>query len=69
MAHSLSAKKRVRQNEKARIISRARKSMVKTEIKHFEDALTTGDAAAAKEQLWQLTSPAWLQDYYWKSRF
>ena len=51
MAHSLSAKKRVRQNEKSRITNRARKSQVKTQIKHFEDALNTGDIAAATEQL------------------
>ena len=55
MAHSLSAKKRVRQNLKANTINRARKSMVKTEIKHFETALTSGDAAAAKEQFRLLT--------------
>lgn len=50
MAHSLSAKKRVRQNEKRRTINRARKSQVKTQIKRFEAALNQGDAAAASEQ-------------------
>ena len=50
MAHSLSAKKRVRQNTKRRAINRARKSMVKTQIKRFEDALKSGNAEAAKEQ-------------------
>jgi len=50
MAHSLSAKKRVRQNTKRRAINRARKSMVKTEIKKFEEALLAGDKAAAAEQ-------------------
>jgi small subunit ribosomal protein S20 len=50
MAHSLSAKKRVRQNEKHRTINRARKSQVKTQIKKFEEALTAGDVEAAKEQ-------------------
>ena len=51
MAHSLQAKKRARQNAKRRTINRARKSQVKTQIKHFEAALSEGDAAAAGEQL------------------
>ncbi|MHC4790903.1 MAG: 30S ribosomal protein S20 [Planctomycetota bacterium] len=50
MAHSLSAKKRVRQNAKRRAINRARKSQVKTQIKHFEAALENGDVEAASEQ-------------------
>ena len=50
MAHSLSAKKRVRQNAKRRTINRARKSQIKTQIKHFDAALASGDAEAASEQ-------------------
>lgn len=50
MAHSLSAKKRIRQNAKKRAINRARKSQIKTQIKHFEAALSSGDIEAAKEQ-------------------
>ena len=50
MAHSLSAKKRVKQNAKKRAINRARKSQVKTQIKHFETALGSGDAETASEQ-------------------
>ena len=50
MAHSLSAKKRVRQNVKRNTINRARKSMVKTQTKHFLDAIAQGDAATATEQ-------------------
>lgn len=50
MAHSLSAKKRIRQNAKKRTMNRARKSQVKTQIKRFETALDQGDAAAASEQ-------------------
>ena len=50
MAHSLSAKKRVRQNAKRRTINRARKSQVKTQIKHFETALSSGDVETASEQ-------------------
>jgi small subunit ribosomal protein S20 len=50
VAHSLSAKKRVRQNAKQNTISRARKSQIKTQIKHFEDALKSGDVEAAQQQ-------------------
>ena len=50
MAHSLQAKKRARQNVQKKVINRARKSQVKTQIKHFEEALAKGDAAAAGEQ-------------------
>ena len=55
MAHSLSAKKRVRQNEKSRIINRSRKSMIKTQLKHFDTALEEGDMAKASEQFTLLT--------------
>lgn len=50
MAHSLSAKKRVRQNAKKRAINRSRKSRIKTQIKHFEAAVAGGDLGAASEQ-------------------
>ena len=50
MAHSLSAKKRVRQNAKRRTINRARKSQVKTQIKRFDAAVENGDVEAAGEQ-------------------
>jgi small subunit ribosomal protein S20 len=50
VAHSLSAKKRVRQNAKQNTISKARKSQVKTQIKHFEEALKSGDVEAAQQQ-------------------
>ena len=54
MAHSLSAKKRVRQNAKRRAINRSRKSQVKTQIKHFEEVLSSGDVKAASEQYMQV---------------
>jgi len=50
VAHSLSARKRVRQNAKRRVINRARKSQVKTQIKRFEDALSTAEPQAAEQQ-------------------
>lgn len=51
MAHSLQAKKRAKQNTKSRTTNRARKSQVKTKIKHFEEALDSGNVEAATEQL------------------
>ncbi len=54
MAHSLSAKKRLRQNAKKRVINRSRKSRIKTQVKHFETALAGGDAQAASEQYQQV---------------
>jgi len=50
VAHSLSAKKRVRQNEKRRIRNRARKSQVKTQIKRFFSALESNNLQEATEQ-------------------
>ena len=50
MAHSLSAKKRVRQNDKKKTINRARKSQIKTQMKHFETALAGGDAEVTEQQ-------------------
>jgi len=50
VAHSLQAKKRARQNDKRRLINRARKSQVKTQIKHLEEALAGGNAEAASQQ-------------------
>ncbi len=50
MAHSLSAKKRVRQNVKRRLINRARKSEIKTLIKGLDAAVAGGDKKNAGEQ-------------------
>jgi len=50
VAQSLQSKKRVKQNARRRAINRARKSQVKTQIKHFEAALSSGDVEAANEQ-------------------
>ena len=55
MAHSLSAKKRIRQNAKRRTINRARKSMVKTQTKRFLETVAQGDAEQAAGQLKALT--------------
>ena len=50
MAHSLSAKKRARQNTRRRTLNRSRRSQVKSQIKHFESALSEGNVATAQEQ-------------------
>ena len=49
MAHSLSAKKRVRQNAKKRLINRGRKSQVKSQIKDLEEALAKGEVENAEQ--------------------
>jgi small subunit ribosomal protein S20 len=50
VAHSLSAKKRVRQNVRRKTLNRSRRSQVKTQIKHFEAVLSEGNPATAEEQ-------------------
>jgi len=51
VAHSLSAKKRIRQNTKKRAINRARKSSIKAEVRNFENALKSGDVEKTRETL------------------
>ena len=51
MAHSLSAKKRVRQNIKRRALNRFRKEQIKTSEKAFTAALTAGDMPKAETEL------------------
>ena len=51
MAHSLSAKKRVRQNEKRRARNRARKTVIRDEVKAFNAAFTAGDVTKADAAL------------------
>jgi len=51
VAHSLSAKKRVRQGLKRRGRNRWRKQQVKEAVRGFEEALHAGDKAKAAEQL------------------
>jgi small subunit ribosomal protein S20 len=50
VAHSLSAKKRARQNTRRRTLNRSRRSQVKTQIKRFEAALSAGNVTTAEEQ-------------------
>lgn len=51
MAHSLSAKKRIRQNEKRRQRNRQRKLVIKDSLKGFSAALTAGDVDKASTAL------------------
>lgn len=50
MAHSLSAKKRIRQNAKHRTLNRARKSVLKTSTKHFLTAVDGGNVEKAQAE-------------------
>lgn len=56
MAHSLSAKKRVRQNLKQRARNRARKGAIKDQTKLFLSAMTKGDVATAEKELNKVVS-------------
>jgi len=49
MAHSLSAKKRVRQNEKANARNRWRLRTMREAVKDFNEQILHGSAATAKE--------------------
>ena len=51
MAHSRSAKKRIRQNEKHRLLNRRRMSGMKQAVREFEEKLQGGDTAGAGEAL------------------
>ncbi|MBL6599907.1 MAG: 30S ribosomal protein S20 [Alphaproteobacteria bacterium] len=51
MAHHLSAKKRIRRNEKRRVINHARISRVRTFVKRVEVAIASGDQDAASAAL------------------
>ena len=51
MAHSKSAKKRVRQNEEQRLRNRHHRSRLRTAIKNLRAAVAAGDQDASREQL------------------
>jgi len=53
VAHSLSAKKRVRQSIKRRARNRFRKEQIKEQVKAFQTAITAGDVKKAEEALKQ----------------
>ena len=51
MPNHKSAEKRVRQNEKRRLINRSNRSRVRTEIKKLRAAFTAGDKTLSQELL------------------
>jgi len=51
VAHSLSAKKRIRQDLKRRGRNRWRKEQIKQAVREFNEALRAGDKAKAADQL------------------
>ena len=51
MANSPQAKKRARQNERRFAINKARRSRIRTYLRKVEEAIASGDAAAAKTAL------------------
>ena len=51
MANSPQAKKRARQNEKRFAVNKARRSRIRTYLRKVEEAITSGDQAAAKTAL------------------
>src|SRR5260370_20937947 len=55
VAHSITAKKRIRQNEKHRARNRARKQLIKDLGKSFGSALQSGDFGKAEGELNKLT--------------
>ena len=54
VAHSRSAKKRVRQNIKRQLRNRRRKESVKRAVREFQDTLGQGDTAGAADALKQV---------------
>ncbi len=48
MAHSLSSKKRIRQNDRRRTLNRGRVTALKTKLRKCEDALAHGRAPEAE---------------------
>ena len=51
MAHSVSARKRIRQNVKRQERNRSRKTRIKTEVHKLDTVVHAGDKAAAAAQL------------------
>ena len=55
VAHSLSAKKRVRQNEKHRARNRARKADIRDQVRSVTSAITAGDFTKAETEIRKAT--------------
>ena len=51
MANTPQSKKRARQNEKRYAVNKARRSRIRTHLRRVEEAISSGDQAAAQEAL------------------
>ena len=51
MANSPQSKKRARQNERRYAVNKARRSRIRTHLRRVEEAIASGDAAAAEAAL------------------
>jgi len=51
MANSPQSKKRARQNERRFAVNKARRSRIRTHLRRVEEAIASGDAAAAEAAL------------------
>ena len=51
MANSPQAKKRARQNERRALVNQSRRSRIRTFLRKVEEAIASGDQAAAAEAL------------------
>lgn len=56
MAHSISAKKRIRQNQKRNALNRWRKDRVKSAVREFESAVAAGKFDEAQKLMNQAAS-------------
>ena len=54
MAHSLQAKKRIRQTDRRSSVNRARRSAIRTELRKVEEAIASGDQSAAQSAFRQM---------------
>lgn len=50
MAHSISSKKRIRQNIKQNLLNRGRRSALRNRLRAFKDAVAGGDPAVASDK-------------------
>ena len=54
MAHSLQAKKRIRQTDRRSAVNRARRSAIRTELRKVEEAIASGDQSVAQSAFRQM---------------
>ena len=54
MAHSLQAKKRIRQTDRRSAVNRARRSAIRTELRKVEEAIASGDQLVAQSAFRQM---------------